>query len=77
VKTGSDPHESDPDPHEVIRIRMKVIRIRMKGIRIRMEAGLAIKNPPKKTHPKKQKKIHQKKPTKNVFFLGFFGFLNF
>jgi hypothetical protein len=55
VKTGSDPHESDLDPHEVIRIRMKVIRIRMKRIRIRMEAGLAIKNPPKKPTQKKQK----------------------
>jgi hypothetical protein len=33
-------------------------------------AGLALKNPPKKTHPKK--------PTKNVFFLFFFlVFLNF
>jgi hypothetical protein len=31
-------------------------------------AGLAIKNPPKKT----QKKT-PKKPTKNVFFLGFLG----
>jgi hypothetical protein len=39
--------------------------------------GLAIKNPPKKTHPKKNKKTHLKKPTKNGFF-GFFGvFLNF
>jgi hypothetical protein len=33
--------------------------------------GLALKNPPKKTHPKKTKKTHLKKPTKNVF-LGFF-----
>jgi hypothetical protein len=49
-------------------------------------AGLALKNPPKKTHPKKPqkthpkkpKKTHLKKPTKNVFFWGFFGFfLNF
>jgi hypothetical protein len=45
-----------------------------------LQAGLAIKNPPKKTHPKKpnqknQKKKH-KKTTKNVF-LGFFKFLIF
>jgi hypothetical protein len=46
------------------------------------QAGLAIKNPPKKnppkiTHPKKPtQKTHLKKPTKNVF-LGFFFFLNF
>jgi hypothetical protein len=32
-------------------------------------AGLAIKNPPKKTH--------LKKPTKNVCFLGFFFIFNF
>jgi hypothetical protein len=34
--------------------------------------GLALKNPPKKTHPKKPKKTHLKKPTKSGFF-GFFG----
>jgi hypothetical protein len=34
-------------------------------------AGLALKNPPKKTHPKKPKKFHLKKPTKNGFW-GFF-----
>jgi hypothetical protein len=33
-----------------------------------LQTGLAIKNPPKKT-----KKNHIKKPTRNVFF-GFFGF---
>jgi hypothetical protein len=33
-------------------------------------AGLALKNPPKKTHPKKPKKTHLKKPTKNGFFWG-------
>jgi hypothetical protein len=38
--------------------------------------GLALKNPPKKTHPKKTKKNHLKKPTKNVFFLVFWVFLN-
>jgi hypothetical protein len=44
---------------------------------------LALKNPPKKTHPKKPKKTHLKKPTKNGFFgvfwvfLGFFKFLIF
>jgi hypothetical protein len=37
-------------------------------------AGLAIKNPPKKTHPKKPKKTHLKKPTKNVFFVSFLIF---
>jgi hypothetical protein len=31
-------------------------------------SGLALKNPPKKTHQKKPKKTHLKKPTKNVFF---------
>jgi hypothetical protein len=35
--------------------------------------GLALKNPPKKTHPKKPKKTHLKKPTKSGFF-WFFGF---
>jgi hypothetical protein len=34
--------------------------------------GLAIKNPPKKNHPKNPKKTHLKKPTKNVFFFFFF-----
>jgi hypothetical protein len=34
-------------------------------------AGLALKTPPKKTHPKKPKKTHLKKPTKNVFFWVF------
>jgi hypothetical protein len=38
------------------------------------QAGLAIRNPPKKTHPKKN---HLKKPTKNVFFWVFLKFLNF
>jgi hypothetical protein len=41
------------------------------------EPGLALKNPPKKTHPKKPKKNHLKKPTKNVFFWVFLVFLNF
>jgi hypothetical protein len=40
-----------------------------------IEAGLALKNPPKKTHPKKPQKTHLKKPTKNVFFV--WVFLNF
>jgi hypothetical protein len=39
------------------------------------QAGFAIKNPPKKTLPKKPKKPH-KKPTKNSF-LGFFKFFFF
>jgi hypothetical protein len=42
--------------------------------------GLALKNPPKKKHPKKPKKTHLKKPTKNGFygfFLGFFKFFYF
>jgi hypothetical protein len=39
-----------------------------------LKAGLAVENPPKKTHPKKPtqknppKKTHLKKTTKNVFF---------
>jgi hypothetical protein len=46
-----------------------------------LEAGLAIKNPPKKDYPKKKppKKTHKKttkKSTKNVFF-RFFKFLIF
>ncbi len=40
--------------------------------------GLALKNPPKKTHPKKPtqktQKTHLKKTTKSVFLGGFFGF---
>jgi hypothetical protein len=36
-------------------------------------AGLALKNPPKKNHPKKPQKTHPKKTTKNVFW-GFFKF---
>ncbi len=43
----------------------------------RRGAELALKNPPKKTHPKKPKKTHLKKPTNNGFFLFFLGFLNF
>jgi hypothetical protein len=39
-----------------------------------LPAGLAIKNPPKKT--KKKREDPPKKPTKNVF-LGFFKFLIF
>jgi hypothetical protein len=39
--------------------------------------GLALKNPPKKTHPKKPKKTHLKKPTKNGFFWVFLGFFEF
>jgi hypothetical protein len=42
-----------------------------------LKAGLALKNPPKKTHPKKPKKNHLKKPTKNVFFWFFLGFFKF
>jgi hypothetical protein len=45
---------------------------------VHKEPGLALKNPPKKTHPKKPKKTHLKKPTKKCFFFGFFWvFLNF
>jgi hypothetical protein len=36
------------------------------------QAGLALKNPPKKTHPKKPKKTRLKKPTRKLVFLGFF-----
>jgi hypothetical protein len=39
--------------------------------------GLALKNPPKKTHPKKPKKTHLKKPNKNGFFWVFLNFLFF
>jgi hypothetical protein len=44
-----------------------------------MLSGLALKNPPKKTHPKKPtQKNPPKKPTKNVFFWGvFWGFFKF
>jgi hypothetical protein len=35
--------------------------------------GLALKNPPKKTHPKKPKRNHLKNPLKMDFF-GFFWF---
>jgi hypothetical protein len=38
--------------------------------------GLAIKNPPKQTHPKNPKN-HLKKPTKNVFLVGFFWVFKF
>jgi hypothetical protein len=41
------------------------------------KAGLAIKNPTKKNPPKKTQKNHLKKPTKNVFFLFFWGFFKF
>jgi hypothetical protein len=37
------------------------------------KAGLALKNPPKKTHPKKPKKTHLKNPLK----VGFFGYFKF
>jgi hypothetical protein len=40
------------------------------GVLYEGQAGLAIKNPPKKTHPKNP----PKNPTKNVFFLGFLKF---
>jgi hypothetical protein len=38
---------------------------------------LALKNPPKKTHPKKPKKTHLKKPTKNGVFWVFWVFFKF
>jgi hypothetical protein len=50
---------------------------RYKGQPSALAPGLALKNPPKKTHPKKPQKNHLKKPTKNVFFVGFFKFLIF
>jgi hypothetical protein len=40
------------------------------------QLGLALKNPPKKTHPKNPKKRTQKNPLK-MFFFGFFKFLIF
>jgi hypothetical protein len=42
-----------------------------------LQPGLALKNPPKKTHPEKPKKNHLKKTTKNGFFWVFLGFLIF
>jgi hypothetical protein len=39
-----------------------------------LKPGLALKNPPKKTHPKKPKKTHLKKPTKSGFFWVFLNF---
>jgi hypothetical protein len=47
------------------------IRIRTKITDPSCTAGLALKNPHKKTHPKKPKKTHLKKPTKNGFFWVF------
>jgi hypothetical protein len=41
-----------------------------------VQAGVAIKKPPKKTHPNKPQKNHLKKPIKNGF-LGFFLIFNF
>jgi hypothetical protein len=38
------------------------------------EPGLALKNPPKKTHPKKPKKTTQKNPLKMVFLVFFWVF---
>ncbi len=43
------------------------------GLEPALQAGLAIKNPPKKTHPKKNP---PKKPLK-MFFFGFIKFLIF
>jgi hypothetical protein len=40
--------------------------IRTRDLTLHLARGLALKNPPKKNHPKKPKK-----PTKNVFFLIF------
>jgi hypothetical protein len=37
-------------------------------------SGLALKNPPNKTHPKKNKKTRLKKPKKTHPQVGFFGF---
>jgi hypothetical protein len=37
-------------------------------------SGLALKNPPKKTHPKKPQKTRLKKPQKTHPQVGFFGF---
>jgi hypothetical protein len=38
---------------------------------------VGIKKPTQKNPPKKTQKTHIKKPTKNVFFLGFLNFLFF
>jgi hypothetical protein len=45
-----------------------------KSLITELEAGLALKNPPKKTHPKKPKKTRLKKPKKTHPQVGFFGF---
>jgi hypothetical protein len=42
--------------------------------RVSLKAGLALKNPPKKTHPKKPKKTRLKKPKKTHPQVGFLGF---
>jgi hypothetical protein len=48
------------------------------ALHLEVEAGLAIKNPPKKTQPKKPRTTHLKKTTKNVwFFCGGGGVLTF
>jgi hypothetical protein len=45
----------------------------MRGIYLLKKPGLALKNPPKKTHPKNPKKPTLKNPLK-MFFLGFLDF---
>jgi hypothetical protein len=50
--------------------QLNILKARVSG----KAAGLAIKNPPKKTCPIKPKKNHVKKPKKNHLEVGFIGF---
>jgi len=60
-------------PHSRLIIDLQAAALRQFGLfgspRTRTQAGLAIKNPPRKTH--------LKKPTKNCFFGIFWGFVKF
>jgi FHS family Na+ dependent glucose MFS transporter 1 len=62
--------ESPPANRALIEATVVALLALLFFLYVGLEAGLAIKNPPKKTHPKKPQKTHLKKPTKNVF-LGF------
>ncbi len=64
---GEDSLLGSPKPHMVL---TPGDERRIQGMML-IGSGLALKNPPKKTHPKKPKKTHLKKPNKSGFF-GFF-----
>ncbi len=73
--------ETDFPVPDILALPMEQLAGHKVRVLVPLKAGSALKNPPKKTHPKKPKKTHLKKPTKNVFcgffwvFLGgFFGF---